>query len=76
LDLENENLDAIILDKPVAQAFEDLQDFEVALTIITNEYYGFGVEEGNTELIDEINEGLEKLQNSEEWNTLITKYFE
>jgi len=76
LDLENENLDAIIIDKPVALFFEELHDFEIVLTIITNEYYGFGVKEGNTELQNDINEGLENLRSSEEWNTLITKYFE
>jgi polar amino acid transport system substrate-binding protein len=76
LDLENENLDAIILDKPVALAFEELHDFEVALTIITDENYGFGVKEGNTELLNDINDGLEKLQSSDDWNDLITKYFE
>ena len=75
LDLENENLDAIILDKPVAQAFEELQDFEVALTIITNENYGFGVKKGNTELLNDINEGLGILQSSDDWNDLITKYY-
>lgn len=76
LDLINKNLDAIILDKPVALFFEEDADFIVTFTIVTEEYYGFGVEEDNSDLLNDINEGLENIQNSEEWNNLIEKYFE
>ena len=72
----NKNLDAIILDKPVALFFEEDADFIVTFTIVTEEYYGFGVEEDNSDLLNDINEGLNNIQNSEEWNNLIEKYFE
>lgn len=76
LDLINQNLDAIILDKPVALFFEEEEDFIVTYTIVTGESYGFGVEEGNLDLLNDINEGLQNIQNSEEWTNLVKKYFE
>jgi polar amino acid transport system substrate-binding protein len=76
LDLENQNLDAIILDKPVALAYGEDEDLIVVYTIITEESYGFGVEEGNTNLINNINQGLDDIIDTEEWNNLVKKYFE
>jgi len=76
LDIGPERLDAIILDLPVAQAFAEDPGREVAYTVITEEYYGLGVREGETELIEDINTELEKFMESDEWTTLITKYFE
>ncbi len=76
LDLENRNIDIIILDKPVAQAFAEDEDIGVAYTIITEESYGLGVREGDTELLADINEGLADLIGSEDWTELVKKYFE
>ena len=76
LDLENRNIDIIILDKPVAQAFAEDEDMGVAYTIITEESYGLGVREGDTELLADINEGLADLIGSEDWTELVEKYFE
>ena len=76
LDLENGNIDIIVLDKPVAQAFAEDEDIGVAYTIITEESYGLGVREGDTELLADINEGLADLIGSEDWTELVKKYFE
>ncbi len=76
LDIGPVRLDAIILDLPVAQAFAENENREVAYTIITGEYYGFGVKEGNTELLGKINTELDEFIGSEDWTALITKYFE
>ena len=76
LDLENRNIDIIVLDKPVAQAFAEDEDMGVAYTIITEESYGLGVREGDTELLADINEGLADLIGSEDWTELVKKYFE
>lgn len=76
LDLVNENIDAIVLDKPVAEAFVTDQNVEITMTIITGENYGLGVKEGNSELLTVLNDGLEDLIGSEEWNALVIKYFE
>lgn len=76
LDLENENLDAVIIDKPVAVAFAADGDFKVAYTIITGEQYGLAVKKGNTELLNEINAALEIYMDSADWTPLVLKYFE
>jgi polar amino acid transport system substrate-binding protein len=75
LDLRNKNVDIVILDIPVAQAFADDEDLEVVLEIETNEEYGFGIKKGNTELLKQINQELLNFMSSEEWNTLEYKYF-
>jgi polar amino acid transport system substrate-binding protein len=76
LDLNNGNIDAILLDQPVAAAFAEDGDKEVVYVIETGENYGFGVEEGNTELLNQINQGLDDYIDSADWTNLITKYFE
>lgn len=76
LDLANENIDAIVLDKPVAESYVKNQNVEIVMTIITGESYGLGVREGNNKLLEEINSGLATLMESEEWDELILKYFE
>jgi len=75
LDIGTERLDAVIIDSPVGEAFAESAGREVVYLIITGENYGFGVKEGNTDLLDEINTELETFVNSEDWNDLITKYF-
>jgi len=76
LDLVNGNIDAIVLDKPVAESYVKNQNVEIVMTIITEESYGLGVKEGNTELLEKINSGLATLMDSDDWDTLILKYFE
>lgn len=76
LDLVNENIDAIVLDKPVAESYVKNQNVEIKMTIITNESYGIGVKQGNTELLEKINVGLATLMESSDWDALILKYFE
>jgi polar amino acid transport system substrate-binding protein len=75
LDIGPERLDAIILDLDVAKSFAENANREVAYTILTDENYGFGVKEGNTALLDKINEELETFIGSDEWFDLINKYF-
>lgn len=74
-DLINGNIDAVVLDKPVAKNFEQQEDVVVAVTIETGEEYGLGVRKGDTELLNDLNEGLKNLKDSEEWNELVSKYF-
>ncbi|MEM4258405.1 MAG: basic amino acid ABC transporter substrate-binding protein [Candidatus Thermoplasmatota archaeon] len=71
-----ERVQALVLDKPVAQSFAQDPELVVAYTIITNETYGIAVKKGNTELLNKINNGLVALKASPEWNRLISMYFE
>ncbi|MFO8078288.1 MAG: basic amino acid ABC transporter substrate-binding protein [Thermoplasmatota archaeon] len=76
LDLSNGNIDAVVLDKPVAQAYESNKNVNIEMTIITGESYGLGVKKGNSDLLQTLNEGLDTLIGSEEWIALVQKYFE
>ena len=76
LDLINENIDAVVLDKPVAEAFETNEEVKIIKTIITGESYGLAVKSGDTKLLNELNQGLDDLMDSEEWTNLIETYFE
>lgn len=76
LDLTNKNLDAIVIDKPVAEAFAEDVDVEIVYTIDSDEEYGLAVKKGNNELLAELNQGLTKLMGTNDWTNLITKYFE
>ncbi|MFW6083281.1 MAG: basic amino acid ABC transporter substrate-binding protein [Thermoplasmatota archaeon] len=74
-DLLNDRIDAIVLDKPVAQAFERNEDVKIIETISTGEQYGFGVKEDRDKLLNNINDGLENIMDTEEWDELVNKYF-
>lgn len=73
-DLANERIDAVVLDKPVAKAFEQDKDVKIIKTIETGEEYGFGVREESTDLLEDINKGLDNIKGSEEWNNYVDKY--
>lgn len=75
-DLINGKIDAIVLDKPVARAFERSEDVKVISTIETGEEYGFGVKEGRDKLLEDINDGLNNIKDTETWDDLVAKYFE
>jgi polar amino acid transport system substrate-binding protein len=76
LDLDNGNIDAVILDNPVAESFAKDEDRKVEYVILTDEYFGFGISEGNTELKNGLNEQLEIFMESDDWIDLLEKYFE
>jgi len=76
LDLDNGNVNAIILDNPVAESFAKDEDRRVGYVIQTDEYFGFGVSEGNEELLNGLNEELEIFMESDDWADLLNKYFE
>jgi len=75
-DLANGNIDAAVLDKPVAETYSQNNPVNVVAEIITGEEYGIAVGEGNEELLAEINAGLEKVKNNGTMEKLIQKYFE
>ena len=75
-DLGIGRLDAVVIDKPVGNAFAADGSKKVIYTIITNESFGLGVKKENTELLQKINTALETYMASDDWNALLTKYFE
>ncbi|ACL70626.1 basic amino acid ABC transporter substrate-binding protein [Halothermothrix orenii] len=74
-DLVNGNLDAIVLDSPVAERFVDSHPLKEVGIIITGEEYGIVVNEGNKDLLNKINNGIKKLQESGVISKLVGKYF-
>ncbi len=75
-DLVNENVEALVLDRPVAERFVEARPLVLVGEIITHEEYGIAVDRGNEELLAKINEGLEKVVDSGRMGELIDKYFE
>jgi len=73
-DLENQNIDLIVVDKPVASAYEANRPVKVAYVIETNEQYGLGLKKGS-DLYESVNGALKELMKSPTWDKLMSKYF-
>lgn len=74
-DLENGNIDAVVLDKPVAQTFAEQRDVEVAFTYETGEEYGFGIRQNQSDLQSALNQGLSTVQENGTYEELRNKWF-
>jgi polar amino acid transport system substrate-binding protein len=74
-DLLNGNIDAIVLDSPVANRFAATKPVKVVGIIVTGEQYGIAVRKGNKELLNKINQALKTLIETGKINELIDKYF-
>lgn len=66
---------AVVIDSPVARAFERKGNVKIVLNITTNENYGFAVKKGNTELVSKINDGLTAVMQTAYWDDLVEQYF-
>ncbi len=73
--LLNGEIDAVVLDSPVAERFAQTQPVSIVGIIITNENYGIAVNKGNSELLSKINDGLSKMRSSGQLTALVDKYF-
>jgi ABC-type amino acid transport substrate-binding protein len=69
-------VEAVIIDAPVAQnAVEESGGIEIAEKVPTEETYGIAVALDNTELLDEINQGLEEVIDDGTYTTIYEKWF-
>lgn len=75
-DLANENIEAAVLDKPVAETYSKDNPVKVVAEVITGEEYGIAVGKNNQALQEEINAGLAKVIENGTMDELIEKYFE
>lgn len=75
-DLENENIDAVVLDTPVADTFASDRNVETAFTYETGEQYGFGVRKDDDDLREALNEGLEVVMEDGTYEDLTKKWFQ
>jgi polar amino acid transport system substrate-binding protein len=69
-------IDAVVIDRPVAENIVEAEsDLEISGGIETEEQYGFVVQQGDEELLDELNEALQEVIDSGEYKTIYTKWF-
>ena len=76
LALSSGDVEALLQDFPV-NAYRATQDptFTVTETFPTGEEYGFGVKKGNTSLLDAINDQLDALHESGDFDAIFATYF-
>jgi polar amino acid transport system substrate-binding protein len=74
-DLVNGNIDAVIVDTPVAQTFVEDRSVVISFTIQTGEQYGFGVRTGDTDRQEALNSGLEAVMEDGTYDDLTRKWF-
>ncbi|MFB6223880.1 MAG: transporter substrate-binding domain-containing protein [Haloarcula sp.] len=74
-DLQNGNIDAIVIDKPVAQTFAAQRPVSIAFTYETGENFGFGVREDDDEFTQALNDGLSTVRDGNTYQELTNKWF-
>jgi ABC-type amino acid transport substrate-binding protein len=69
-------VEAVIIDAPVAkQQAEELGGIEIVEKVPTEETYGIAIAKGNTELLEQINEGLSKAIEDGSYAKVYEKWF-
>jgi ABC-type amino acid transport substrate-binding protein len=69
-------VEAVIIDAPVAkQQAEELGGIEIVEKVPTEETYGIAVSKENTELVEQLNEGLKKTIEDGSYATVYEKWF-
>lgn len=78
LQLQNGDIDAIILDKPVTESYIAKQPGTAKIVgepIGEAEHYAFAVQKGNEELLEKLNTGLQNMIDNGTYDDLIAKWF-
>jgi len=74
-DLQNGNIDAVVIDEPVAQTFAAQRPVTIAFTYETGENFGFGVRDGDDEFTQALNDGLSTVRDGSTYQDLTNKWF-
>ncbi|MCL6592837.1 MAG: transporter substrate-binding domain-containing protein, partial [Alicyclobacillus sp.] len=73
--LETGGADAVVFDNPVNINFKNSHpDTEIVGGLLTGEYYGIAVTKQKPDLLQKINDGLQKLQQNGQYQQLFDKY--
>lgn len=76
MELDLGRADAVIVDKPVADRYLQINDnLRIVGETLTDEYFGIAVHPDNTELLGRINEALDAIKQSGKYDELISKWF-
>ncbi|MGI6706566.1 MAG: basic amino acid ABC transporter substrate-binding protein [Clostridia bacterium] len=75
MDLKNGKIDAVVLDFDPAKSFEaQNDDIKVIESQFEDEYYAIAVKKGNTELLDQLNDALKEIIDSDQLKEIVDKY--
>ncbi|MEZ3117120.1 transporter substrate-binding domain-containing protein [Halobaculum sp. MBLA0147] len=74
-DLVNGNVDAVVVDTPVANTFAANRPVSVTFTYETGENYGFAVQEGDSDLQSALDDGLATVREDGTYEELTAEYF-
>lgn len=74
-DLVNENIDAVVVDTPVANTFAAQRPVSIAFTYETGERYGFGLRSDADDMTAALNDGLAAVKESGEYEEIRNEWF-
>jgi len=74
-DLENGNVDAVVIDVPVAESFAGNRAVTIAFKISTGEQFGFGMRKDDDRLAD-VNDALAEIREDGTYDDLVGEWFE
>ncbi len=74
-DLENGNVDAVVIDNPVAETFAANREVAIAFIEETGEEFGFGIRQGESELQSALNDGLATVRDDGTYTEITNTWF-
>ena len=74
-DLENANIDAVVIDLPVAETFAAQRNVEIAFIEETGEEFGFGLRQGEAEFQAALNDGLAAVREDNTYAEITDRWF-
>ncbi|WP_435075377.1 basic amino acid ABC transporter substrate-binding protein [Halorubrum sp. HHNYT27] len=74
-DLENGNVDAVVIDNPVAETFAASRDVTIAFIEETGEEFGFGIRQGESEFQSALNDGLAAVREGGTYGEITSTWF-
>lgn len=77
MQLQTGDVDAVIIDKPVAENFikKNGDGIKIVGETLNAESYGFAVQKGNSELLEKVNTGLQNMVDNGTYDELYDKWF-
>ncbi|TKX74236.1 basic amino acid ABC transporter substrate-binding protein [Halorubrum sp. GN11_10-6_MGM] len=74
-DLANENIDAVVVDNPVAETFAANRAVTIAFVEETGEQFGFGLRQGESEFQSALNDGLQTVRDDGTYQEITNTWF-